>query len=109
MEPPATFHEIFIGPRAADDVLSLLRQAQDAIYSEPAALGLPPGATAAVVESVRAWVSVTVGHYVVRLNQAGFDESDHLYKMRDELAAARPIPADELDWLKVKLEGGLSA
>ena len=110
MESPANLPEPFFGrSTAADEVLSLLREAQDAIYSEPAALGLPPGATAAVVENLRAGLSVAVGHCVVRLNQAGFKDSDHLYKIRDELAAARPIPADELDWLRGTLEGGLSS
>ena len=108
MESPANLPAPFAWPTAADDVLSLLREALDVIYSEPAALGLPPGATAAAVENVRAQVSVAVGHCVVRLNQAGFTESDHFYKMRDELAAARPIPADEIAWLNVTLESRFS-
>ena len=109
MESPAKFPADFRLNRTADEVLSLLRAAQDVIYSEPAALGLPPGATAALVENLRARISVAVGQYVVRLNQAGFTQSDHLYKIRDELAAARPIPADELAWLSGTLENGLSA
>lgn len=109
MESPAEFQEPFRLTPSADEVLGLLRAAQDVIYSEPAALGLPPGATDAVVESLRAGISVAVGHYVVRLNQAGFTESDHLYTIRDELAAARPIPAAELAWLRGTLEDGLSA
>ena len=109
MESPANFFEAFGLTPAAEDVMSLLREAQDAIYREPAALGLPPGATAALVENLRARISVAVGQYVVRLNQAGFTQSDHLYKIRDELAASRPIPADELAWLSGTLENGLSA
>ena len=109
MESPANFFEAFGLKPAAEDVMSLLREAQDVIYHEPAALGLPPGATAAVIENLRAGLSVAVGHYVVRLNQAGFKESDHFYKIRDELAAARPIPADELSWLKGTLEDSAGA
>jgi len=87
------------------EVRTLLNQARFAIYSEPAATMGPVVSADEVVGNIRAAISVAVGHVVVRLNQAGFGESDRLYKIRDELAAGRPIAADELTWLDGTLDG----
>jgi hypothetical protein len=86
------------------EVRSLLHQARFAIYSEPAAITGPLVSADDTVGDIRAAISVTVGHVVVRLNQAGFGESDRLYKIRDELAAGRPIAPAELIWLNGALD-----
>jgi hypothetical protein len=90
-------------PGPTPEILGLLRQVRSALYSEPATRGGPIGASDDLVCSIRGTVSVTIGSVVVRLNKAGFCESDRLYKIRDELAAGRSIEPDELTWLNAKL------
>ena len=83
------------------EIRRLLREARLAICSEPAAIGGPISALGDPIGNVRAAVSVTVGHVVMRLNQAGFTQSDRLYRIRDELAAGRPVGPAEIKWLNV--------
>ena len=90
-------------PGQTPEILYLLRQARSAIYSEPATRGGPISASDDLVCSIRGMVSVMIGSVVVRLNLAGFSESDRLYKIRDELAAGRSIEPDELTWLNSQL------
>jgi hypothetical protein len=66
---------------------------------EPAAFAGPGGGLSDFVADLRAAVSVRVGSAVVRLNLAGFTQSDRLYQIRDRLAAGQPIDTDALAWL----------
>jgi len=82
----------------------LLEQVKVAITSEPAALGGPTAAPDDRVGDIRGTVSVTIGNIVMRLNQAGFTESDRLYVIRDDLAAGKPIRTVDLLWLDGAIE-----
>jgi hypothetical protein len=85
-------------------VCSLLREAQFAICSEPAAVGGPASTPGDHLGNIRGAVSVAVGRVVMRLNQEGFTQSDRLYRMRDTLAAGRPVDPDEIQWLNATIE-----
>jgi hypothetical protein len=79
-------------------ISQLLREIKLAL-SEPVAFGSPVSGLSDLVADLRAAVSVRVGSAVVRLNLAGFTQSDRLYQIRDRLAAGQPIDTDSLAWL----------
>lgn len=66
---------------------------------EPAAFAGQVNGLSELVADRRAAVSVRVGSAVVRLNLAGFNQSEKLYQIRDRLAAGQPIDTDTLTWL----------
>lgn len=83
----------------------LLEQIRLALISEPAAFGVLSGQPDDRMEDIRGMASVRVGHIVMRLNRLGFAQSDRLYRIRDKLAAGRPIGPENLQWLETAIAG----
>jgi len=77
----------------------ILQELRVALMDEPAAMGGPAGSRDELLGRIRGIASVRVGHTVMLLNRLGFTQSDHLYLMRDNLAAGRPIKPEDVQWL----------
>ena len=82
----------------------MLRAIRRALMGDAENLGTPEQSSPERVRAIRERTSATVGLVVALLNEAGFEDSEILYSIRDSLAAGHSIGPEELSWLELAIE-----
>ncbi len=81
----------------------LLAEIRAALLAEPAALTVQVELPEEHIRDLRSRLSSLLGSAAMRLNEAGFKQIERIYRMRDDLAAGRPVAQDDLSWLEIEI------